>query len=368
MKLWCHISAACLSLVSLIAVSTNASATAECSRTEAGASIPRVDGSALRAEASNQTAIGMAIVEEATRLLHTYGAVVIEKLVDPANMETLKADLSDKAGTFFGSKGSFAGEQTTRNAAKCLGESKVAQDLAINSVTVGIVKRVLEPFTKRVVLGTNSAISVVGPRSPDEPPAPPQVIHRDDSMWSGDWITNMACSNPNYESLIQRFPQLSVSVMWAASDFTSENGATRVALGSHHQCPRTTNPPPDTNYSQAVMPQGSVLLWLGGTFHGAASAKPYDATLQRKTRHGLLFIYNLGLLRSEHNFFNAIPNDILRSFDEELLDLLGYYGENAVDHPWYIGPVYTQPYLGGPQGASAGGEGVQFVVDPDTFT
>jgi hypothetical protein len=45
-----------------------------------------------------------------------------------------------------------------------------------------------EAFTKRVVLGTNSAITVMGPRSPEEEPAPPQIIHRDDSMWSGDWI------------------------------------------------------------------------------------------------------------------------------------------------------------------------------------
>ena len=73
------------------------------------------------------------------------------------------------------------------------------------------------------------------------------------------------------------------------------------------------------------------------------------------------------MLRSEHNFFNAIPHDVIMSFDEKLLDLIGYFGENAVEHPWYIGPVYTQPYLGGPEGATAGGEGVQFAVEPDSL-
>jgi ectoine hydroxylase-related dioxygenase (phytanoyl-CoA dioxygenase family) len=184
----------------------------------------------------------------------------------------------------------------------------------------------------------------------------------------------MACTNPNLldeeeqENFSLRFPQLSVSAMWAGSDFTAENGATRVVLRSHRQCPRTTMPTSDMQYAQAVMPQGSVLLWVGGTFHGAASAKPFDTSTERSPRHGLLFIYNLGLLRSEHNFFNAIPNDIIMGFDQELLDLLGYYGENAVEHPWYTGPVYTQPYLGGPQGASAGGDGVQFVISKDRLS
>ena len=27
-------------------------------------------------------------------------------------------------------------------------------------------------------------------------------------------------------------------------------------------------------------------------------------------------------------------------------DLVGHTGENAMEHEWYTGPVYTQPYLG----------------------
>ena len=27
-------------------------------------------------------------------------------------------------------------------------------------------------------------------------------------------------------------------------------------------------------------------------------------------------------------------------------DLIGHAGENAMQHEWYTGPVYTQPYLG----------------------
>jgi len=276
-------------------VSANAESSS-CVLLEDDTSIPRVDGSTLAAVASgeNTTMASDAITREATRLLQTYGAVVIENLVLPNVMEQLNEDLAQQQGQFFGSKNSFAGSQTTRNAAKCLGESKIAQDLATNPVTVDVVNNVLKPYTKRVILGTNSAITVVGPTSPDDPPAPAQTIHRDDSMWAGDWMTTLACTNPYLTEEKDRFPQLSVSVMWAASDFTADNGATRAALYSHKQCPRTSQPPPDIKYAQAVMSQGSVMLWLGGTFHGAAAAKSYEE--RRSPRRGLIFIYNVRVL------------------------------------------------------------------------
>ena len=49
-----------------------------------------------------------------------------------------------------------------------------------------------------------------------------------------------------------------------------------------------------------------------------------------------------------------MPPEVLRSFAPRLRDLVGLTGENAVEHPWYTGPVYTMPYLGGP-----GGDGLE---------
>jgi hypothetical protein len=61
---------------------------------------------------------------------------------------------------------------------------------------------------------------------------------------------------------------------------------------------------------------------------------------RREPRRGLLNIYNLGYLRPEHNFYNAIPRDVIANFDEQLRDLLLYHGDNPVEHRWYAGPVY----------------------------
>ncbi|CAE7659523.1 ausE, partial [Symbiodinium necroappetens] len=156
-------------------------------------------------------------------------------------------------------------------------------------------------------------------------------------------------------------------VMWAASDFTAENGATRFLPGSNHWQPSLTGYGSKTGPSlpagfqsedalQAVMPKGSVALWSGHTLHGAGS---YERSVTPAgPRHGLLFIYNLGWLRSEHNFHWAVPRAVLQSLSPALKSLIGLDGENAVEHDWYTGPVYAQPYLGGPEG-NASGDGVQ---------
>jgi ectoine hydroxylase-related dioxygenase (phytanoyl-CoA dioxygenase family) len=58
---------------------------------------------------------------------------------------------------------------------------------------------------------------------------------------------------------------------WALSDYTSENGATRFVPGSH-KLARHPNTAEALDMSSAVTvtaPAGSIILWNGGTWHGA---------------------------------------------------------------------------------------------------
>lgn len=284
---------------------------------------------AVQEECSSIPRVSKDQVNEAVKLLLEFGAVVIEGAASRRTMQQLDADLQNET-TFRGAEGSFAGVGTTRNAAKPLGESAVARDLAVNADVLGVAEKVLGPFCKRIILGTCSAINVLPVAAPAQP------LHRDDSMWAGESLSGQH--------------HFSVSAMWAVTAFSKDNGATRVVMHSHR------------NATPAVMDPGSVLLWLGSTLHGAGS---HSGDPAQDDRRGLLFIYNLGFLRSEHNFHNAIPPDVLRSFPKQLTDLIGYDGANAMEHPWYTGPVYAQPYLGGPAG-SASGDGVQFVLPPQS--
>ena len=289
--------------------------------------LPRLDGKTASAA-------------DVAALLESHGAVVIDDLLDPAAVDRLRSDLDRRDGVFYGAPGSFAGAHSTRNAGKPLGESAVARDLADHPLVVGAVRVRLRPWCRRIVLGTCTNINVEPPPDPRTPPAPPQVLHRDEGMWgASDW-------NEWLPSTTNDRPEFSVSAMWAISDFTAENGATRVIPGSH-QWERNRIRMDDqsaaaafeaiddgevddlaaggTGYGgakrdiekleslcvPATMSRGSVLLWSGATIHGAGAHSPrpegVDFDPDGATRRGLIFIYNLGWLRSEHNFHFAMP-------------------------------------------------------------
>lgn len=297
--------------------------------------------------------------KEVAKALLTHGCVVVENLVDPSIMKQLQKDLNHSDGVFHGDKGSFAGEATTRNAGKPLGESKLAQDLAEHPLIVQAVRLRLQKWCRRFVLGTCSNINVAPPQNAQIPTAPPQVLHRDEDMWGAsdwnDWIPSTSDDRPEF----------SISVMWAISEFTPENGATRIIPGSH-RWQREGNVShghtDDLNVAQseekkvednsleslcipASMPVGSVLLWSGATVHGANCN---TSSREDDIRRGLLFIYNLGWLKTEHNFHWAMPADVMATFSPSLLELVGMVGTNKVSHPWFTGPVYAQPLLGSP--------------------
>eukprot|EP00315_Gephyrocapsa_oceanica_P030036 CAMPEP_0185416554 /NCGR_PEP_ID=MMETSP1365-20130426/7316_1 /TAXON_ID=38817 /ORGANISM="Gephyrocapsa oceanica, Strain RCC1303" /LENGTH=339 /DNA_ID=CAMNT_0028019769 /DNA_START=103 /DNA_END=1122 /DNA_ORIENTATION=- len=296
---------------------------------------------------------------EVYALLRSHGVVVIDEAVPGEVMDRVVTELDGVGGTFVGGKHSFAGHHTRRNAAKPLGESTTVQELAVHPTVLGGVEALLGPWCKKVCLGTCSCISVEphGALGDDEP-CGSQVLHRDDSMWGASswrWLP---------QTPLEGRPQLSVSCMWAVADFTASNGATRFLPGSHtwyrdgDGYGEAVLPPGVSDAAhavQAAMRKGSCVLWAGGTLHGASGQRKGNTS----SRRGLLFIYNLGYLKPEHNFHWSMPHEVMMTFGERLLDLIGYTGANAVDHPWYRGPVYTQPYLGGGRGSTAG-DGVQF--------
>lgn len=330
-----------------------------------GMDLPRLEGATASAS-------------DVATLLQSHGAVVIDNLVDPTEMDQLRSDMNHCDGVFYGAPGSFAGAHSARNAGKPLGESRVARDLAEHPLVVDAVRLRLKPWCRRIVLGTCTNINIEPPPDPHTPPAPAQVLHRDEGMWgASDWNTWIPSTTER--------PEFSISVMWAISNFTTENGATRVIPRSHlwerdkkkmdHQSPAAVFAIIDdgevddlaaegSGYSKhrdnleklealcvpATMTKGSVLLWSGATIHGAGAHSPCpdDANFNRDLaiRRGLIFIYNLGWLRSEHNLHFALPPEVISKFPISLQELMGIVGSNKVNHPWYSGPVYAQPLLG----------------------
>jgi len=107
------------------------------------------------------------------------------------------------------------------------------------------------------------------------------------------------------------------NTMWALTDFSEANGATRVVPGSHL---RDHSPDPLGSYESvpAEMPKGSVLVWHGSLWHGGGA----NDTSERRV--GIAMNYCAGWIRQQENQQLGIPREIARGFSPRLRELVGY--------------------------------------------
>lgn len=238
------------------------------------------------------------------------GACVVLEQAAAEIIDAVNADFRapfDKLGRF--DENDFNGYKTLRIAG-ILGVSKAAAKLVEHPRVLAAADAVLLPNCSNYRIGSLTGIEIL-------PGEDDQVLHLDDSMYP------------------LRLPdtQLQISAMWALDDFTAENGATRVVLGSHKK------PPPasmeiehiDGEILQAVMPRGSLLLYLGTTVHGGA------ANRSAAPRAGLVNTYALGWLRQEENQYLNVPREIAMTHSTTIQRLMGYcchHGPNGPLGEW----------------------------------
>jgi ectoine hydroxylase-related dioxygenase (phytanoyl-CoA dioxygenase family) len=105
--------------------------------------------------------------------------------------------------------------------------------------------------------------------------------------------------------------------MWAVTDFSEANGATRIIPGSHRN---DGSPVYGQQYDSicAEMPRGSILVWDGGLWHGGGS----NVTDER--RRGIAMNYCAGWVRQQENQQLGIPLDTVRGFSPALQELCGF--------------------------------------------
>ena len=233
-----------------------------------------------------------ALIDRWAELLLGQGYCVIPELLPRETVAALDADLeADFVETPF-CEGGFYGRRTKRFG-RLLMRSPVAQELVLDELVLGIVKRVLSPWCDTIQLNLTQALSL-------HPGAAPQLPHRDQDMWRG--------SIGETEYL--------VNVMWPFTRYTRENGATIVWPDSHGR--RALDPEPPSREFPVELEPGSALLFLGSTLHGAGG------NASDEVRRGAIISYCLGWLKPYENQWLAYPPDIARRFDPELAALVGY--------------------------------------------
>lgn len=231
--------------------------------------------------------------ELAAKTLLRDGAVIVERVFSAALLDQIEADLRgpfDEQGLKF--TNDFNGYKT-RRLAGILGLSRASADVLAAPLVIGVADRVLKRHCENYRIGSSTAIEIM-------PGEGDQVLHRDDDFYP------IRIAGVEFQ----------ISAMVALTDFTIENGATRVVPGSQDM--RDIDGISEDQITQAEMPRGSILFYLGTAVHSGGknnSAAP---------RTGLITTYSLGWLRQEENHYLTIPRDVAESYPDPVRRLMGY--------------------------------------------
>lgn len=186
----------------------------------------------------------------------------------------------------------FAG-RTSRRRNGLVAKSEACRELAVDPLVLAVCAGVLGPLCVNYRLHVTVLIELM-------PGEVRQPIHRDGDIYP---VRHPA-------------PPMTLSAFWAYTDFTEANGATLIAPGSHlwpHE-----REPEEHELVQAVMSEGSVLLYTSSVWHGS------EANRSDGVRTGMGLHYNLGWLRQEENQVLSSPPEVARHFSEQLQRLIGY--------------------------------------------
>lgn len=111
---------------------------------------------------------------------------------------------------------------------------------------------------------------------------------------------------------------LTCVAIWALTDFTPDNGATRLVPRSHRSDRRPRKGERPDEWVEAVMPAGSLLVYDGGVWHGGGPNRS-DAR-----RLGIVCNYCAGWVRHEENQLLALDRDTVATFPPRLRRMVGY--------------------------------------------
>lgn len=236
--------------------------------------------------------VGTVQVASAASEIAEVGYTVLPEVLSDAECDALLEDL-ERLEVELGitpANNSFEGRATWR-IYNLLAHGRRFEAIPVHPAVLPVVESVLD----RGCLVSSLSSIAIGPGEVAQP------IHADDQL--------IPLPKPH--------PPTVCNTMWALTDFTEENGATRVIPRSHLA---ETNPDYGAHYDSvpAVMPRGSVLVWHGSLWHGGG------ANHTEERRVGIAMNYCAGWIRQQENQQLGLPVDLVRTFSPRLQELVGY--------------------------------------------
>ena len=226
-------------------------------------------------------------IEKDYETLMADGYVVMKNLISHERCDQIKKDclkLLNQRG-----RNGFEGLDTQR-VYDVLSKTEATDELAIHPRILGLMDKLFSPG---FLLSQSQIINIL-------PGEAAQALHYDDTFY--------------------RIPRprqaLGAATVWAIDEFTEENGATVMIPKSHQwgderQGQRNEVVP-------AIMPKGSVVFFLGTTWHGGGENQ------SKQARFAVTHQYCDAFMRQQENYLLELSKDRVKTMPAELQSLVGY--------------------------------------------
>jgi ectoine hydroxylase-related dioxygenase (phytanoyl-CoA dioxygenase family) len=248
-------------------------------------------------------------------LLDRDGAVIVRDMVHDDVLGRFRADMQRTAQQFASGPNvddeyirEFWGERTMRFT-RLAHRSQAFIDILTDPFYLSVADAVLLPNCGDYWMNTGQMM-IIGPGEQA------QMLHRDATNWR-------AMSRPDAF-------EVTLSCMFAISEFTAEVGATRVVPGSHRWEDYRRVPQPH-EICQAEMPAGAGMIYTGRVVHGAGANVTTD-----QFRYGMHLSYVLGWLTPEEAGPLGTSWDEVRDLGPVAQRLLGWRCSNHGARIWTV--------------------------------
>lgn len=255
---------------------------------------------AFPSNAGSQQEVDTAELDRLSALLQRDGYVILERIVPEEQVETIRAELLQLLPKNCGRNG-FEGRLTQRLYA-VISKTLACNPLVEHPLVLGLLDRVLAP---NYLLSQLQVINI-------QPGELAQPLHHDDGFYK--------VPRPR--------PPYGAATVIALDDFTADNGATVVIPGSHTWGEREPNADDCARAIPAIMPKGSMVLFLGTLWHGGGANNSAAARLAVTAQ------YCEPWARQQENFSLSVPLERARQCSAHMQRMLGYS-----IHPPFMGMV-----------------------------
>lgn len=247
--------------------------------------------------------------------LYEAGGVIIEGLLTPDQVTAMNKEIDEplrelKPGSTHKSESTkaFHGANTKRLTGLTTCSKSFRDYLLDHDVCHGVAERVFHPQTGTYWLTTAQVIEI-GPGNIA------QRLHRDQDQFQV------------FTKLGPDGPEATVNYLVALTDFTEENGATRVIPGSHKWLDFTERGTPEDTIP-VEMKAGDACLILGKTVHGGGANKTNS-----EYRRAVSFAFQASFLTPEEAYAHITPHEIVRTLSLRAQRMIGFRSQFPKNSP-----------------------------------